>query len=169
MKMHAVAAPLPAADIACSTLGTVGSYMIGKEGVPHMMQRSDGLWLCEFCRFNICKRCARMQEEQQKPAPGLWGRDFECTPKCKKIEKDVRQWVKDEAMKRASEAGCRSHCPCRDQTLLQGKMPYEGPAAGGGAGGGSRGPSPTSPWAQLGVAVAVKCVVGGLAAVITNI
>jgi hypothetical protein len=95
--------------------------MIADEGVPHMMQRADGLWLCEFCRYDICKRCGRMHLEQQKPAVGLWGKEFQCTPKCRKIGKDVRQWVKEATLSRASEGGCRAHCPCRE-VLLHGHM-----------------------------------------------
>jgi hypothetical protein len=131
--------------------------MIADEGVPHMMQRADGLWLCEFCRYNICKRCGKMHLEQQKPVAGLWGKEFQCTSKCSRTGKDVVQWVKEATLSRAAEAGCRAHCPCREP-MLQGKMPYEPPVK----------VKKPNPYVNVGVAVAVKCVVGAVATALTQ-
>jgi hypothetical protein len=111
--MHNVTAPGPDGSIQL-----VQRYIGGIEG-GHMMQRLDGLWVCEWCSTQLCQDCWELSNNLQERKKGLWSQEVQHLQKCTKHQSGKKGRISRAVLKKEAEAWDRAHCQgCRDKLLL---------------------------------------------------
>ena len=124
--MHNVTAPGPD-----GSLQQVKRYITGQEGA-HIVQRPDGLWVCEWCSTWFCHRCWGFTNDLANPQKGQWSQELHHLHKCKKHSSGKKGAISREVLKGQAQAWDRAHCQgCRDRLLTDRMMDMQKVGAGG--------------------------------------